>query len=177
MFINHWSVSLSSRSTAHILAKRSLSIHFSIDNDSTIYQLLDCQDIAYHAGNHNAVSVGVELENAYALKYQQWYQRRGFGERPVWEGIECHGKKLKPFLGFYAGQLRALAALWEAVSRACSIPLAIPKTLGTVDPECQAKTFEGFACHYNLTERKIDPIGIPMGLVLADALAIRRRYH
>jgi hypothetical protein len=40
--------------------------------------------IAWHAGSRtvNRKSVGVEISNAYYPKYQSWYKKNGFGERP-----------------------------------------------------------------------------------------------
>ena len=59
-------------------------VHFAIDNDGTIYQFMDCNHIAWHAGSSkwNNNSVGVEIANAYYPKHQGWYKSKGFGERP-----------------------------------------------------------------------------------------------
>ena len=62
-------------------------MHFLIDNDGTIYQMLDTQHIAWHAGipryeGGNKRGIGVEISNAYYPKYQEWYIKHGFGERP-----------------------------------------------------------------------------------------------
>ena len=69
MFVNHWDVCLSSESCATVLKKRGISVHFCIDNDGTIYQLLDTQHAAWHAGvgKINHCSIGVEISNAYSL--------------------------------------------------------------------------------------------------------------
>ena len=85
MFVNHWDVCLSSESCAKVLNRRGISIHFLIDNDGTIYQMLDTQHKAWHAGISNGVGgnskgIGVEISNAYYLKYQDWYVKNGFGE-------------------------------------------------------------------------------------------------
>lgn len=176
-FVTHWDVCLTSSSCYRVLEKRGISVHFGIDNDGTIYQWLDMQHAAWHAGgrswNHN--SVGVEVSNAHALKYQSWYQKKGHGKRPVIEGAKCHGKTLSPFTGFYPEQLDALAALWEGVSFACGIPLELPKTKNTVDAECKANTFKGFCNHYHLTSRKIDCAGLDNEAILRKALSLRQR--
>ena len=71
-FVNHWDVCLNSETCVRVLNKRGISVHFCIDNDGTIYQLTDMNNACWHAGskkwNHN--SVGVEISNAYYLKYQ-----------------------------------------------------------------------------------------------------------
>ena len=57
-FVNHWDVCLSSASCERVLNNRGISVHFCIDNDGTIYQLLDTQHGAWHAGggkwNHSS---------------------------------------------------------------------------------------------------------------------------
>ena len=176
MFINHWDVCLSSSSCQRVLNNRGLSVHFLLDNDGTIIQTTDMQNICYHAGRTvNNVSVGVEVSDAYYLKYQDWYEDNGFGPRPIWRNAKVHGKTLDPFLGFYDIQVNALAALWEAVSYACDIPLAIPEVQGTVDPTVRNGTFEGFANHYNITTGKIDCAGLDNEAVLAHAKKLRLR--
>ena len=87
MFVAHWDVCLNAKTCFKVLNKngRSASIHFAIDNDGTIYQFLDMNDIAWHASHRtvNRKSVGVEISNAYYPKYQNWYKKNGFGERPM----------------------------------------------------------------------------------------------
>ena len=78
MFVNHWDVCLSAESCAKVLNKRGISVHFLIDNDGTIFQMLDTQHKGWHAGipryeGGNLKGIGVEISNAYYLKYQDWY--------------------------------------------------------------------------------------------------------
>ena len=176
-FVTHWDVCLNSSSCFRVLEQRGISIHFGIDNDGTIYQWADMQHATWHAGGKawNHSSVGVEMSNAYDLKYQSWYQKKGFPERPVISDAMCHGKKLKPFTGFYPEQLEALAALWEAVSFACNIPLRLPRAPNTVDKDCSENNFEGFCNHYHLTSRKIDCAGLDNEAVLRRAIELRKR--
>jgi len=168
-FVNHWDVCLSAESCAKVVNKRGISIHFCIDNDGTIYQLLDTQHRAWQAGGRvwNDKSIGVEISNAYYLKYQDWYVRHGYGERPIVDDAYCHGKKLEPHLGFYPVQLEALKALWKAIHNATGIPLECPtdsngELVTTVDRRCERGVFEGFVNHYNLTKRKIDCAGLDL---------------
>lgn len=168
LFVTHWDVCLSSKSCHKVLSKRGLSVHFLIDNDGTIFQCLDTQHIAYHAGYKNKSSIGVEVSNAYSVKYQNWYRRNGFGSRPIWSGVKVHGKRLKPFTGFYDVQIQALAALWEAISRACGLPLEVPEE-ETVSKDVVNGSFSGFCCHYHITKKKIDCAGLDMEKVLEFA--------
>ena len=169
MFVNHWDVCLSSKSCASVLEKRGISVHFCIDNDGTIYQLLDTQHGAWHAGvgkiNHK--SIGVEISNAYYTKYQGWYENNGFGSRPLIDNAWVNGSKLKEHLGFYPIQIEAVQALWAACAEAYDIPLeSIPS--GDLDFKTSTKTeskvsngsFKGFVSHYHITKRKIDCAGL-----------------
>lgn len=176
-FVTHWDVCLSSASCFRVLEQRKISVHFGIDNDGTIYQWLDVKDVAFHAGGRswNHASVGVEISNAYNLKWQKWYRKHGFGERPIIEDAKCHGKTLSPFLGFYDVQLNALSALWEAVSWACDIPLELPSTTGTTDPQCVSNEFKGFCNHYHLKRSKIDCAGLDDELILEKAKELRQK--
>ena len=172
MFVAHWDVCLSSKSCFKILEKRGLSVHFLIDNDGTIYQIMDCNDIGWHAGNRkvNNKSIGVEISNAYYPKYQAIYRRKGFGERPVMEEVVVHGKELKPFMGFYPVQIKAFKALAEALNKAYDIPLVAPmennKLIETTYSKVQDATFKGVVSHYHITERKIDCAGLKLDEVL-----------
>tara|TARA_Y100000034_G_scaffold62229_1_gene75512 strand:+ start:478 stop:1398 length:921 start_codon:yes stop_codon:yes gene_type:complete len=172
MFVAHWDVCLSSKSCFKILEKRGLSVHFLIDNDGTIYQIMDCNDIGWHAGNRkvNNKSVGVEISNAYYPKYQEIYRRKGFGPRPMLQDIKVHGKKLKGFLGFYDVQIEAFKALAEALNKTYDIPLVAPmennKLIETTYSKVQDATFKGVVSHYHITTRKIDCAGLKLDEVL-----------
>ena len=163
MFVNHWDVCLSSRSCFNVLKKRGISVHFLIDNDGTIYQTMDTNHIAWHAGSKsfNNWTVGVEISNAYYPKYQSWYKRNGHGERPLVRNAYVHGRKMEDHLGFYAVQKQAAAALWKSIAYAYDLPLETPlkdngEQYGTVYPPCTQGGFQGIIHHYNLTTRKID---------------------
>jgi len=175
MFVNHWDVCLDAQSCAEVLNKRGISVHFCIDNDGTIYQLLDTQHGAWHASNThgNRKSIGVEISNAYYLKYQDWYERHGFGTRPIVNDAIVHGRLLEPHLGFYPVQLEALKALWIAVHKGLSIPLEAPllpsgQLNAAVDNRCVRGQFEGFVNHYNFTAGKIDCAGLNLVALLED---------
>ena len=169
MFVNHWDVCLSARSCAQVLNTRGISVHFCIDNDGTIYQLLDTQHGAWHAGNAkiNKKSIGVEVSNAFYTKYQSWYEGKGFGKRPVVDDAWVNGNKLEEHMGFYPIQIKALQALWKACADAYNIPLeSIPsgdsdfKTSTKTESKVSNGSFKGFVSHYHITKRKIDCAGL-----------------
>jgi hypothetical protein len=173
MFVNHWDVCLDSKTCARVLANRGISVHFCIDNDGTIYQLLDTNHAAWHAGGRswNHSSVGVEISNAYYTKYQDWYEKKGFGKRPIVSGEKVHGRSMKDFTDFYPVQIEALKALWEAIHNGIGVPLETPvdengETLKIVSKEAEANKFKGFVSHYHLTRRKIDCAGLDIAELL-----------
>ena len=174
-FVCHWDVCLSSKSCYKVLENRGLSVHFLIDNDGTIYQTMDINDVAYHAGSRtwNNKSIGVEISNAYYPKHQDWYKRNVGEERPLITDAVVHGKKLDPFTGFYPQQRDALKALMRAVNKATGIPLQAPldrskSTNTTVSKKAASGRFEGFMSHYHLTNRKIDCAGLDLKKLLKE---------
>lgn len=169
-FVNHWDVCLNSKTCVKVLRKRGISVQFCIDNDGTIYQLMDANHIAYHAGSSkwNAASIGVEISNAYYPKYQNWYKKNGYGERPVWKDKRVHGGKLGDFLGFYDVQLEAAKALWQSIGSFYKIPLVGPKVSDGVDPNSVKCNFRGIINHYNLKKNKIDCAGLDIDALLKD---------
>ena len=174
-FVCHWDVCLSSESCYKVLQQRGLSVHFLIDNDGTIYQTMDMNDVAYHAGSRkwNDASIGVEISNAYYLQHQDWYVKQGLGKRPIMRDAVVHGQKLDPFLGFYPQQIQALRALMRAVNKATGIPLQAPldrskRTNTTVSKKCASGRFEGFISHYHLTNKKIDCAGLDLDKILKE---------
>ena len=173
LFVNHWDVCLSSAQCQKVLDKQDISVHFLIDNDGTIYQTLDLQHAAFHAGKVNRKSVGVEISNAYYPKYQSTYVRKGFGERPVIEGKRVHHNQLDPFLGFYPAQIDALKALWSAVHNACDVPLETPlnqfdKTSTVYEQKWAYGSERGFVSHYHVDKRKIDCTGLDIKTLLSE---------
>jgi hypothetical protein len=172
-FINHWDVCLNSESCQEVLDKRGVSVHFLIDNDGTIYQTLDLQHAAWHAGSSrtNRPSVGVEISNAYYPKYQDWYKKNGFGERPLVENAWVHNEILDPFMGFYPEQIEALKALWQAIHRATEIPYETPTNqFGSTSTKYEQNVaygkFSGFVNHYHVSKRKIDCAGLDIREIL-----------
>jgi len=171
MFVAHWDVCLNSKSCFRVLNKtsRSASIHFAIDNDGTIYQFLDMNHIAWHASKRsvNKKSVGVEISNAYYPKYQNWYKKNGFGERPMITDATVHGKKMEPFMDFYDIQKEALKALMEAVHNALDIPLEAPEG-DTVVREVASGKYKGFVHHFNVVKNKIDCAGLDLEKLIKE---------
>lgn len=164
LFVNHWDVvaGKGAKDTIKILNKRNLSSQFLIDKDGVIYQTVNAQHICFHAGSRlwNNLSVGVEINNPYYLKYQD-----KDNPRPIVENAFVHGKKMSKHLDFYPIQTKALMHLWKAINKAYQIPFQTPTRkaaygkmvdLGTVHEPSQLGDYSGFIHHYNLTAGKID---------------------
>jgi hypothetical protein len=174
-FVCHWDVCLNSKMCHRVLEQRGISVHFAIDNDGTIYQFMDMNDIAWHAGGKtwNAKSIGVEIANGYYPKYQSWYKKNGLEERPLVEGAVCHGREMETFTDFYPEQYEALKALMKAVHKATGIPLEAPldrsgNTNTSVSKKCADGRFEGFISHYHLKKSKTDCANLDLKAIMEE---------
>ena len=175
MIVTHWDAALSAKSCYNILKKREISSHFVIDNDGTIYQMVDTQHTCWHAGNRavNNCSIGIDFSNAYYTKYQDVYVKRGHGHRPVLKNSKVHGRKLKDHLGYYPIQIQAYKALLKSLADYYNIPLECPtdndgKLLTAVSREARTAKYEGVVCHYHITNRKIDCAGLELAKIIRD---------
>lgn len=162
MFVAHWDVCLDTRSMVEVTKKRGLSVHFGIDNDGTIYQLLDTNHIAWHARGVNNVSVGVEIANGVYPRFQKHYESLGLKKRDLVVNEEIHGKAVSPYLGFYDEQIAAFKALAEALSDEYNIPWKFPVDGGGdivtgLDTRVAGRSFKGIVGHYHLNIQKNDP--------------------
>lgn len=158
----HWDAALSSQSCFDILKKRGYSSHFSIDNDGTIYQLLNTSHIAYHVKETNDNAIGIDVSNAFYLKYNKIYEKRGFGLRPIITS-KVNGRTVGPHLGYYPSQIKALKKLIGKLCETYDIPLVCP--IGLV---AKPKLESGVMFHYNINDGKIDAAGIPLKQILDE---------
>jgi hypothetical protein len=115
----------------------------------------------------------VEISNAYYPKYQDWYIRHGFGERPLQKHGYVHGRVLEPFTDFYPIQLEALKALWTAIHLGLAIPLEYPTNSDghietSVHRECERGQFHGICNHYNFINSKIDCAGLDLPTLIGE---------
>jgi len=174
LVVTHWDATLSARACHSILEKRKISTHFNIDNDGTIYQMVDLNDIAWHAGNSkiNRRSVGIDFSNAYYMKYQNYYEKKGFGSRPIMNST-IHNVKLGEHLGYYDVQLAAYKQLLKVLHLEFGLPLECPMDskgqliTGVYKPILENK-FSGVCCHYHLTRNKIDCAGLDLVKLLVE---------
>lgn len=176
LFVVHWDGCFSSVQMLQVLKQRGLSVHFAIDNDGTILQLMDTKDIAWHAKGVNNRSIGVEICNPVSERYQRNILDSGLPERPIISGDQKHGKNLEDYLGFYPVQIEALKTLTESLHLSLDIPLQVPldnsqKLKQTVDKKVAGRVFNGVVGHYHLNPGKIDPGYLDLKTIVEDVKA------
>ncbi|WP_428389806.1 N-acetylmuramoyl-L-alanine amidase [Mucisphaera sp.] len=108
-FVIHYDVCGVSQQCFKVLHDmRTLSVHFMIDIDGTIYQTLDLKERAWHAGHANSRSVGVELANMGAYRnpedpvFSRWYgtDDRGRTRITIPESLGDGGVRTPNFVGY-----------------------------------------------------------------------------
>lgn len=176
MIVVHHDAALSCASMVTGIRKRGYSTHFGIDNDGTIWQTADIDQIATHAGIVNNVAIGIDVSNAWYTKYNKWYENNGFGPRPVMN-TKIHGVQLVDYLAPYPVQVEALAVLLKKLHDLTDIPLEVPQGpdgefLYGVHKEAANAKFNGVVCHFNLTRNKIDCSGIDLKKVCEVAKSL-----
>lgn len=171
VIVTHWDVCTSADSCKRVLEKRGISTHFVIDNDGTIVQLVDPNNIAWHAKGANKYGIGIDISSAYYTKYFNTYQKRGFGARPLLSDSVVHGRRLPTHLGYYPAQIQAYTALVGFLCNHYDIPLDYPKNedgslCTTVYQPAVKNKFRGVINHYNLTRNKIDTAGLKLDEII-----------
>ena len=173
MIVTHFDVCSSGPACKRVLENRGISSHFVIDNDGTIIQMVDTNHTAWHAGSVNRRSIGIDISNAYYVKYQKKYTSKGLPPRPIVEDSVVHGRKLKPHLGYYPVQIEAYKALIKVLCKHYKIPLECPLNedgtlLTGVHGPSSKGNFKGIVNHYNLTRNKIDTAGLKLDEILKE---------
>lgn len=167
MIVTHWDACTSAKKCKYVLEARNISTHFCIDNDGVIYQYVDTNDTAWHAGSVNKRSIGIDFTNAYYIKYNDMYERKGFGKRPVLTDSVVHGRKLKPHLGYYKVQLEAYKILLDTLTKHYNIPLQTPED-AKVYKEAKSGRYNGIVSHYHVSRNKIDCAGLDIQSILSE---------
>ena len=152
MIVTHWDACTSAEKCKRVLQARNISTHFCIDNDGIIYQYVDTNNPAWHAGGVNNKSIGIDFSNAYYMKYNDYYVKKGFNKRPVCKNSRVHGIKLRPHLGYYNVQIEAYKKLIKVLCDHYSIPLQTPMINDEVPDtgvviEAKKGKYNGIVCH------------------------------
>ena len=167
MIVTHWDATTSADKCRRVLQARGISTHFCIDNDGIIYQYVDTNNIAWHARGVNKYSIGIDFSNAYYLKYNDYYVKKGFNKRPICKDSRVHGIKLRPHLGYYPVQIEAYKKLVKALCDHYDITIQTPMinddvTDNGVRPDVKKGKFDGIVCHYHVSRNKIDCAGLKL---------------
>ncbi len=171
MIVTHWDATTSAEKCKRVLQARNISTHFCIDNDGIIYQYVDTNNIAWHAGGVNKYSIGIDFSNAYYLKYNDYYTKKGFNKRPICKDSRVHGIKLRPHLGYYPVQIEAYKKLIKVLCDHYDIPIQTPminekvEDAGVVKEATRGK-YNGIVCHYHVSRNKIDCAGLSLANIL-----------
>ncbi len=152
------------------LIGRSLSTHFMIDWDGTIYQGLDVRLTALHAMAANSTSIGIDLNNEMPnlLEPDQARQFKGYDKQHAAQGeqflrfesqtMRLNGFKVRSY-GYTDAQYQALIELLKVLTQQLKIPAQVPvDDAGAVIPSMlENPAFEGIVAHWHLKASRWDP--------------------
>jgi len=179
VIVTHFDVCTSAESCKRVLEKRGISTHFAIDNDGTIVQLVDTNNIAWHAKSANKYAIGIDISSAYYTRYFNTYTKKGLPPRPIITDSVVHGRHLDAHLGYYPEQIQAYKVLVRYLCKVYNIPLDYPKDekgnlSTTVDKNAAKNKFRGIVNHYNLTRNKIDTVGLKIDEIVESIKKLER---
>jgi N-acetylmuramoyl-L-alanine amidase len=140
--------------------ERGLSCHFLIDNDGTIYQTIDLALAAWHAGEYNSASIGVEFCNRGDAKlYPTFYENRSGPARDV-KACKINRHTYLAF-DFTIAQYQSFERLAKALTKLLpNIPVEYPQSSPgeqSWDTLSNAFSYAGYLGHYHCTSQKWDP--------------------
>lgn len=162
-FVMHYDGCGNSADCFKVLNERGLSIHFMLDTDGTIYQMLDVRERAWHATKANDRSVGVEIANIGAFPLDQserleaWYKDRSVQPivpRPVVGEIQGQRLRMHDLTAAqYDALIKLTAGLCKALPRIeCDYPRSDAKLT-----DAQFQAYRGLIGHYHVQSEKVDP--------------------
>lgn len=151
--------------------ERKLSVTFILDDNGDLFQTLDVKEKAWHGGENNAISIGIEIcSRAAAGKfpdaYDKYHQEK-YNLLPRRRRIDYIQKEWIQGFEYNDAQYRTLIRLGKCLKEIFN--LQTPGGKYAVDfPRANNRTIEyaiskpllhnGIICHYNTTIQKIDPI-------------------
>jgi hypothetical protein len=155
LFVLHWDGCTSARQCFHVLLERGLSVHLMLDGDGTVYQALDLAEArAWHAGDVNERSIGVEIQNPVQLHRNKWQTP----PREVVVDPGVHGGPTYEHLDFYDVQMKRAIELAEVLCARFGISRTLPLGAGGDVLRTLAPTgFRGVCGHYHVSKSKPDP--------------------
>lgn len=172
LLVLHWDACISSHQCFHTLLSRNLSVHLMVDGDGTVYQALDlAMATAYHAGNFNGRSIGIEIQNPVFQKYNHTQKPL----RPAVSEPKVHSNG-RPWdhLDFHDIQKKRVVELVEVICEWFNIPRVLPMNGEQVSRHLAPPRFKGVCGHYHLSKNKIDP-GLSLWPGLLNSFAAKRK--
>ena len=174
-FTCHHSVTYRARHTYNGLNSRKLSVNFIIDDDNvggyaTIYQCLDIKDCGWSQGICNATGAGVEI----SFMPQAWenpnlYSEANKQKHSVPEHLidydTVHGRKLKIFKPTQAQVNSLIQLIWGYCELFPNINIKFPRdNNGNLIKTSinKPEQYNGILNHYNITNKKIDTLGLSL---------------
>lgn len=156
--------------------QRGLSVQYAVEDDGRIYQFLDARECAWHAGKHNALSIGVEA-TLFPLvdadpNYYSAANCAARNNQPHAQRVEVlQGRPTRVFV-MPPKQVYALARLvagtWAALRHATGLarfeqPPRFPQVSGAIPRSVIDRPLDhvGMIGHLHCTAAKIDPAGFP----------------
>jgi len=155
------------------LVGRSLSTHFMVDWDGTLWQPLDVADCGYHAGDANQRAIGLDMNNRLPnlerepneKPYDSNHPR--FAEqslkkynRPISDRMEINGSKVKSY-GYTDPQYSSLIELLKVLTKRfksfkAQYPIDAKGDVVTRTMD-DAASFDGFMAHWHWEAQRWDP--------------------
>ena len=107
----HCDITTTDKKCYEVLLRRGFSTHFTIGEDGVIHQLLDIAHTAWHSGDNNKQSIGIDLNNLLEIdKFKK--HRGGVPEgRGEAKSMKINGGRTKVGVGYTEEQYSALIAL------------------------------------------------------------------
>lgn len=169
--IIHTDLTSDSAKCFDVLVSRGLSTHFMVDWDGTIYQGLDPLYAAYHAGDANGSSIGIDFNNMMpnlakepsAPPYNEKLDR--FAEmsekkyrRPKSGRMTINGGRVMSY-GYTDPQYQALIALLKVLTDQLNIPKQVPfDAKGEIVTEVLTDpSYPGIVGHWHISPDRWDP--------------------
>ncbi len=146
----------SSQGCFRVLVQRNLSTHLMIDAKGTVFQPLDLSDTAWHCGDFNPSSVGVDLQNP--IRPERIRDSLERTQRGVYSG-KINGSKLHS-LGYTDAQYESLVAVIRGLIQIfpkIKAEAPIGANNQVLRSKLQNLAFAGVVAHWHLSAAKWDP--------------------
>jgi len=153
----HWG-GTSARRCWRALQNRNLSSHFGVD-EVVIYQWLDLNFKAWHAGKANTGSIGIDICQQPTVSFFEHYRKRGFNDIKVVKNDSKPLRGHKEVITLHEKTAQSTRDLVVDLCELFDIPLRVPRnTDGSYCYEViNWESFRGVVGHFHSSPGKWDP--------------------